>query len=136
MARAIDSVLIAGSGFAAWASAALLARVTAGRVTLRVVSAGAEPGSASEALMGSCRPEIPAAHYALGIEEPAFMSAAAATFNLGTIFQEWNGPGSSYVHGYGDIGARLGPVAFHQILSRMRLAGAPIPSPDECSLAA
>jgi tryptophan 7-halogenase len=135
VARPVESILIVGSGFAAWASAALLARATAGRVALRVAAA-ADGGDAGESLMGSCRPEIPAAHYALGIEEPVFMRATSATFNLGTEFRAWSEPRGSYVHGYGDIGARLGPVAFHQLLSRVRLAGVNIPNPDEFSLAA
>ncbi|MEJ0086260.1 MAG: tryptophan halogenase family protein [Pseudomonadota bacterium] len=136
MGKPVDSILIAGSGFAAWASAAMLARATAGRVALRVAADRPDADTRIEELMGSCRPAVAAAHYGLDIDESGFMRATGATFKLATVFQDFRAPGESYLHAFGDIGARLDSVAFHQLLNRARLAHEPIPRPDQCSLAA
>jgi tryptophan halogenase len=133
-ARPVDSMLIVGSGFAAWAAAAVLARATRARIPIAVVAAGRE--SDPDDLMGSGRPAMLRTHAALGLEETAFMRAARATFRLGTEMRDWGAPGHSFVHAYGDIGARLDSVAFHQLLNRARLAGRPIAGIDEFSLGA
>lgn len=136
MTRLIDSVLIVGSGFAAWASAAMLARATAGRMTVSVVPTDPGADDSIDDLMGSSRPEILAAHRALDIDEPGFMRASDATFKLATELRNWGSQRESYLHAFGDIGARLNSVPFHQLLNRLRLARTPIPRPEECSLAA
>lgn len=135
MIRPVDDVLIAGSGYAAWATAATLVRATGGRVRVRVVAAGPCDAPLDE-LMGSCRPEMLAANAALGIDEAAFMRATSATFKLGTEYRDWSVPGESYLDVFGDIGARFDSVAFHQLVNRVRLAGGQVPRLDECSLAA
>ena len=136
MSRPIESILIVGSGLAAWASAALLARATGGRVAIRVVADAAQPDVDCETTMASCRPDVLQVHDSLGIDEVAFMRATSATFKLATEFRDWNSPGKSYLQGFSDIGARLDAVPFHQLLNRMRLAGESMVSPDEYSLAA
>jgi len=134
MVKPVDSILIVGSGFAAWASAAMLARATRARIPITVVAAAAEPPD--DELLGSSRPSILRTHAELRIDEPGFMRATRATFKLGTELRDWNSPGHSFVHAFGDIGARLDSVAFHQLLNRARLAGSPVPGIDEFSLAA
>jgi len=134
MAKPVDSILIVGSGFAAWASAAMLARATRARLAITVVAAAPDPQD--DELLGSCRPAILRTHAELGIDEPGFMRATRATFKLGTELRDWSSPGHSFVHAFGDIGARLDSVAFHQLLNRARLAGKAVPGVDEFSLAA
>lgn len=136
MSKPVDSILIVGSGFAAWTAAAMLARATRGKVPITVVAADTAADQRADELMGSCRPAILRTHAALEIDEPGFMRATRATFKLGTELRDWSGPGRSFVHAFGDIGARLESVAFHQLLSRARLAGKPVPAIDEFSLAA
>jgi tryptophan 7-halogenase len=133
--KPVEQVVIVGSGFAAWASACMLARATAGRVTVSVVAADLDDDGSDE-LLGSCRPAVLAAHRNFGIEEPAFMRASGATYKLATVMHDWRVPGDSYIHAFGDIGARLDSVPFHQLMNRVRLASQPVPRPEECSLAA
>ena len=135
MARPVGSILIVGSGFAAWASAAMLARATRGRIPVTVVAAAGADARDDE-LLGSCRPSILRTHAAMEIDEPGFMRATRATFKLGTELRDWGAPGQSFVHAFGDIGARLDSVSFHQLLNRARLAGKPVGNVDEFSLAA
>lgn len=136
MAKPVDSILIVGSGFAAWAAAAMLARATRARIPVTVVAADANADARVDDLMGSCRPAMLLTHAALAIDEPGFMRATHATFKLGTELRDWTTPGQSFVHAFGDIGARLESVAFHQLLNRARLAGKSIAPVDEFSLAA
>jgi len=133
--KPVDNLVIVGSGFAAWASACMLARATAGRIQLSVIAAG-DANDGIDELLGSCRPSLLATHRAFGIDEPSFMRATSATFKLGTSMHDWRAPGDSYVHAFGDIGARLDSVPFHQLMNRVRLASQPVPRPEECSLAA
>ena len=132
--KPVESVVIVGSGFAAWASACLLSRAMVGRVSVSVVASGDDDGR--DGLWGVCRPAILGVHRAFGIGEPAFMRATSATFSLGTQMRDWHATGAAYLHAFGDIGARLDSVPFHQLMNRVRLTSRPVPPPEECSLAA
>jgi tryptophan 7-halogenase len=69
----------------------------------------------------------------LGIDEADFMKKTQATYKLGIEFVDWARIGDSYIHPFGAFGRDLNGVAFHQLWSRLRLAG-DTTSLDEYSL--
>jgi tryptophan 7-halogenase len=121
----VRSVVIVGGGVAAWIAAAALARaLPRQRVTVRVI----EPPDlcAHEALLEageSCLPSLRALHRILGIDERDFMRNTDATFKLGTELRDWARPGAVHFHGFGETGAALEGVAFHQHWLRLNEAG-------------
>lgn len=132
--KPVESLLIVGSGFAAWASACLLSRALGGRVSLQVVGCDGEQGV--DESLGFCRPAMLGVHHAFGIGEPGFVRATGATFSLGTEMRDWHRIGAAHFQPFGAIGARLDSVPFHQVMNRVRLASRAVPRPEDCSLAA
>jgi tryptophan halogenase len=127
--KAIRSIAVVGQGVVPWLAAAMLARVLAPqRVAVTVVESGKDESVPDIATL----PSLALLHRALGIAEPAFMRASRATFRLGTQFEGWSGPGSSYFHPLGQTGAAMDGVPFHQFW----LKQADAPALAEFSLAA
>jgi len=124
--KAIRSIVIAGGGLAGWYCAARLCHAMRGRsVQVRVVHA-APPGSEAdplEMLCGSTLPSIALPFAELGLEEREFMRATDATFKLATEYRDFGAAGRSYMLPFGEIGARLEAVGFHQFVGRLMLAG-------------
>lgn len=115
-------VMIAGDGVAGALAAAVLATRLPARshkVTL-VPSVGAPDDT-----LGRVEPSLPSIrrfHAEYGIEEQELIRAGAS-FALGSAFSGWSRSRPTYFLPFGDTGAPLNGVAFHQIAERVRANG-------------
>jgi tryptophan halogenase len=118
-------IVIVGGGAAGWMSAAVLARVMpASQRRLRVIElpvSGPDPLLIGDA--ASTLPGLSDLLPVIGIQAPALLAGAAGTFRLATRFRNWGRVGEDYMHPYGEIGAPLSSIAFHQHWLRMRQYG-------------
>jgi len=115
----IRNLVILGGGTAGWMSAALLSKLMP-NLDIRLVESD-EIGTigVGEATI----PAIKRFNHLAGIDETAFMKATRATFKLGIEFRDWNGPGGSYIHGFGKIGQDLGWLRMHHYWLKFRGTG-------------
>ena len=123
---AIRNIVIVGGGLAGWFSAARLCHAMRGRkIQVRVVHA-APPGSEADpldVLCGSTLPSIALPFAELGLDERDFMRATGATFKLATEYRDFGVARRAWMLPFGEIGARLEAVGFHQFISRLMLTG-------------
>jgi tryptophan halogenase len=116
MAR-LKSILICGSGVAAWFMAAGLSRALEGQgCRITVLDDGATEDSACLGRAVLSLPALRAFHGVLGLSEDQMIKAARVwpytALNMGT-----------YHIGIGDHGARLNTVAFHHFVTWLRQGG-------------
>lgn len=119
----LTSVAIAGAGLAGWLAASLLARA----LPDLAISVAEVPGpdrslgvaSAAELLLPDDLPLLGEA----GWDGPDLLRGGRAGFVLGTALSGWRGDGTAAFMPFGEIGAPLGPVPFHQLVSTMRRRG-------------
>jgi tryptophan halogenase len=125
MSEALRDIVIVGGGLAGWYSAARLAQGMRGRnIRIRVIHA-APAGDEPDPLDVFCASTLPSqsvAHLELGLEERDWMRACNATFKLASGFRGF-APSRSHMLPFGEIGARLEAVGFHQFISRLMHAG-------------
>ncbi|MCC5996667.1 MAG: tryptophan 7-halogenase [Oceanicaulis sp.] len=120
MSGAPGHILIAGGGVAGWTFALAVARALR---PLGVQISVADPGGADEslgahALALSTLPGVRDHHHALGLDDLDAMRAARGSFKLGEIYTGWT-PGDAAILPFGETGADIGPVRFHQQLMRL-----------------
>jgi tryptophan halogenase len=122
-AGAPQRAVIVGGGAAGWLAAAVLAQALRGLkgMAFQVVDLGAPAAPLAAATL----PGLSRLHRFLGVGEDAAMAAARGSFRLGVQFDGWSGPSSSRFLAFGDVGASLGSVAFHQVLLRLERHGRP-----------
>jgi tryptophan halogenase len=118
----IRRIVIVGGGAPGWMAAAVLARGLGG---LPVGIQLLETPSNDDPLAAATLPSLRHLHRVLGLSEEAVMAAARGGFRLGVRFDGWSGPGTSRFLPFGETGAPLGPVAFHQLLLRLEHRGEP-----------
>ena len=126
MSEPVRDIVIAGGGLAGWYCAARLCHAMRGRaLKVRVLRASAAnaPVDPLEVFSASTVSATPVAHAELGIDERAFMRECDATFKLATEYRGFGGTSRSYFLPFGEIGARLEAVGFHQFISRLMHAG-------------
>lgn len=112
----IDNLVITGGGPAAWGFAALVLRLAEpGHLVVRVVDEGA--GHVPVCL--STLPSVRHMHAELGLTDADLVRQARGSFKLGERFENWSISSATSFVPYGDIGADLGPVRFHQQLARL-----------------
>jgi tryptophan 7-halogenase len=118
----IESVVIVGGGVAAWLAAASLARKT--RCAITVVETDCIDDSLGLPLaVEATLPSISALHSALGIDQADVVRRTGSSFALGRALSNWTPETSAAFHGYGDVGAGMGPVGFQHLAARLRSAG-------------
>lgn len=113
-------IVIVGGGTAGWMTAAAMARflIPGSSVTL-VESDEIGTVGVGEATI----PAIRNYNNALGLDEAEFLKATGGTYKLGITFEDWGGPGQSYMHAFGLVGRGLGLLPFHHYWLRGRAMG-------------
>jgi len=136
MQQYLKNIVIVGGGTAGWITAAALSSLLEPRdVTITVV----ESDTIGTVGVGEATiPDILAFNQMLGINEAEFMAATDATFKLGIEFVGWGRADSRYFHPFGQHGADMRGIDFHQYWMRSRLDGnpAPIDTYSLCAVAA
>lgn len=117
----VRRVVIAGGGTAGWMAAAALARtvIPAGVSVVLIESETIGTVGVGEATI----PPIRNFNAMLGLDEAAFVTATQGSFKLGIEFVGWGAPDQAYMHPFGDIGAGLDGVRFHQVWARLARQG-------------
>ena len=117
----LAEVLIVGGGTAGWMAAAALSRFLAnGRTRIRLVESE-EIGTVGvgEATI----PTIATFNAMLGIDEDQFVAETMGSFKLGIEFRDWGRIGERYFHPFGQFGAEMEGIAFHQFQQALRPRG-------------
>ena len=117
----ISEIVIVGGGTAGWMTAALLSRLLTRDYRIRLIESD-EIGTigVGEATIPAIRTYCQLA----GIEESEMIATTNATFKLGIEFVDWRALGSSYIHGFGNIGQDRLWLQTHQFWLRMNSVGA------------
>ncbi|WP_426370453.1 tryptophan halogenase family protein [Pseudocolwellia sp. HL-MZ7] len=117
----IRKIVIAGGGTAGWMSAAALSSMLRADDVQIVLVESEEIGTigVGEATI----PDIISFNRMLGIDEAEFLKATNGTFKLGIEFRDWGKIGDKYFHPFGNHGADMNGIDFHQYWLHTRLAG-------------
>ncbi|WP_338243485.1 tryptophan halogenase family protein [Aurantiacibacter hainanensis] len=113
-------VVIVGGGTAGWMTAAGLARMLSGQVTVDLVE------SEDIGIIGvgeATLPHIRGFVERLGISEAEFMKATHATYKLGIDFRDFGRIGESYIHPFGSFGEEVAGVGFHHFWLELQRLG-------------
>lgn len=100
-------VVVLGGGTAGWMTAASLARLLDGQVSVDLIE------SEDIGIVGvgeATLPHIRGFVESLGIDEAEFMKATHATYKLGIDFRDFGRIGESYIHPFGSFGEELAGV--------------------------
>ncbi|GFE80560.1 tryptophan halogenase [Steroidobacter agaridevorans] len=119
--------VIVGGGSAGWMAAAALAQALKGAHPISLIE------SEEIGTVGVGEATIPPLQFfnkVLGINEREFVRATQASFKLGIQFRNWGHAGHRYFHQFGEIGANLDGVSFHQFWLRLNAHGHPHPLHD------
>jgi tryptophan halogenase len=119
----LDKIVIVGGGTAGWMAAAAISKFINGRPCEIHVVESSEIGivGVGEATI----PPILQMNKLLGIDEDEFIRKTKATFKLAIQFVDWMGPGTSYLHPFGQFGFSMGPLAVQHYWRRLHIeAGA------------
>lgn len=132
MSHAVREVAIIGGGVVGYTAALALSRAldpeVYGIIVVPTATDDQDLGfaSATEPTL----PDVRLFHAEFGVEEAELVREGIATFSLGTAHHGWTGDGQTTFAPFGDIGAPLGGVAFHQLVARMKRTGAQVRSTD------
>ncbi|WP_129646839.1 tryptophan halogenase family protein [Peristeroidobacter agariperforans] len=119
--------VIVGGGSAGWMAAAALAHALKGAHPISLVE------SEEIGTVGVGEATIPPLQFfnkVLGINEREFVRATQATFKLGIQFRNWGDAGQRYFHQFGEFGANIDGISFHQFWLRLNAHGHPHPLSD------
>lgn len=106
------------------AAAALAVELPHSRFQLTVVPADiGESGLNPVGSVEACDPSIRRFHAKLGLADSALVRGAGSSFSLGVAYAGWSRRRPAYFSPFGDIGAAIDGVQFHQLIARMRKEG-------------
>ncbi|MHB1283367.1 MAG: tryptophan halogenase family protein, partial [Metallibacterium scheffleri] len=116
----VKNIVIVGGGTAGWMAAAACAKVLGAGYAVQLIESE-EIGTigVGEATV----PHLKQFNTLLEIDEVEFVKAVKGTFKLGIQFNDWGRLGDSYIHGFGTLGANVGPLPFHQFWIKARQKG-------------
>jgi tryptophan halogenase len=116
--------VIVGGGSAGWMTAAAFAHALKGSQQVTLIE------SEEIGTVGVGEATIPPLQFynkLLGINEREFVRATQASFKLGIQFHNWGSSGHRYFHQFGEFGANIEAVSFHQVWLRLAANGHPHP---------
>ncbi len=119
--------VIVGGGSAGWMAAAALAQAIEGAHPISLIE------SEEIGTVGVGEATIPPLQFfnkVLGINEREFVRATQASFKLGIEFRHWGRAGQRYFHQFGEFGANIDGISFHQFWLRLKASGHPHPLSD------
>ncbi len=119
------NIVIVGCGIAPWLTACALARAARGGMgSITVVEgSGIDDSLGIPCAIETSLPSTPAFLSRIGIDEDAAIGAAKGSFTLGMALSNWSANPMPSFHAFGQTGASLGPIAFHQLAARLRSEG-------------
>ena len=127
----LGKIVIVGGGAAGWMAAAALSRFLRNGFTKIQVVESDDIGT-----VGVGEATIPPIRNFLAmlrIDENDFIAKTKGTFKLGIEFIDWKRPGHSYMHPFGQYGADIEGVPFHQYFLKAHALGK-APDIEEFSL--
>lgn len=119
--------VIVGGGSAGWMTAAALSHALKGAHPVTLIE------SEEIGTVGVGEATIPPLQFfnkVLGINERDFVCATHASFKLGIQFQNWGHAGHRYFHQFGEFGANIDGISFHQFWLRLVADSHPHPLSD------
>ena len=124
----IGTVAVLGANLCGWMAAAALARRLP-RDSYRVVviddGAGGD-GLGDFAPVIAVPPALAGFHADLGLDPATLVRATGGGHALGVALGGWRGDGAAAFLSYGETGAALDGIAFHQLVGRLRAGGPPV----------
>lgn len=131
----LKRLVIVGGGSAGWMTAAALSSMLDSENTQITLVESEQIGTVGvgEATI----PDMMNFNRMLGIREADFMKATQATFKLGIEFADWGRKGDRYFHPFGEHGADMQGIDFHQYWLRAHQGGSnhPIQDYSLCAIA-
>ena len=116
----IRQVVIVGGGTAGWVAAAAISQQLGQILDITLIESDA---IGTVGVGESTVPPMRVFHGLLRIDEQEFMRAAAATFKLGILFENWGQVGDRYIHPFGRNGKSAWLCEFHHFWLRNRERG-------------
>jgi tryptophan halogenase len=119
--------VIVGGGSAGWMTAAAMAHALKGAHPVTLIE------SEEIGTVGVGEATIPPLQFfnkVLGINERDFVRATQASFKLGIQFHHWGHAGHRYFHQFGEFGANIDGISFHQFWLRLVAEGLTDPISD------